>query len=372
MTAILTATIDTPHPVYGLQWSADGERLALCGGFLYGGGFVGLADRSGQLLTLRDQASLTAEPLLDGADVILSSVCIDDRGRWLLAAACSYKWDARGPLLFRIDGDRLELVAAPELTEEEDDDAYHSGHATGAWLHRGRMLVRYRARELAEALLTWPAPEELHADESRAHLCNARITIADDVVWIAKNLLHVYSSAGTGPPMVPGSDARLIYNPHGLASLDLRDPSASLRLQPLDHDERCTAIVRDRAGARIFTGLADHRIVEWRVVDRERLERTGVWRHGSDARNAPVVRGIQALCMLADGETLVSAELGGSIALWRDGEAVGELRLPRPWSPRALAAHPSEPWIAIGCKGRGGYEPGTIFVYDLSPLVAPG
>ncbi|MEZ4451537.1 MAG: hypothetical protein R3B09_18850 [Nannocystaceae bacterium] len=378
MTAIprahLVATIDTPHPVYGLHWSADGERLALSGGYLYGRGFVGLADPSGRLVTLRDHDSLAAEPLVDGADLILPAVCLDDRGEWLAAAACSYKWHARGPLLFRVVDDRLVLVDAPEL-DEPDDARPLSGHATGVWLHRGRLFVRYRAPSLGEALRSWPTPTPtpIHADEARAHLTNSRITVVDDVVWIAKNLTRIYSSAGTGPPMSPGSDAFLIENPHGLAALDLRDPGAALRLTATDVEARCTALVRDRAGARLFAGLDDHRIVEWRVDARGEIAQGRAWTHPPGPREgAVIVRGIQGLCGLADGETLVSAAHGGGVALWRDGAAIGGFELPPPWSPRTIAAHPRAPWLAIGCKGASGHRPGAVLLYDVGAIVSRG
>ncbi|MGB1277336.1 MAG: hypothetical protein ACPG77_16455, partial [Nannocystaceae bacterium] len=208
------ASIETPHPVYGLQWTGDGRRLVFSGGFLYGGGFLGLANREGEILGLRDCDSLLPEPGIDGRHVILSGVCSDDSGSWILAATCSYKWNSHGPLLFRWDGNSLALVAALELPEdEEDDDCYPVDRAAGAWIDDGQLLVRYVAGQTGYVLLRWPAPEAMHADSLRSAQCSSRVAVIEDVAWVAKSQRSRYSRAGTGEPMGAGSDLCLILEP---------------------------------------------------------------------------------------------------------------------------------------------------------------
>lgn len=370
------AVIDAPHPAYGAQWSAAGDRLAFSGGFLYGGGYLGLADAEGRRLALADEAGIAAaiaahapdedegEGLGMSARVILPALCVDDRGEWILAAACSYKWHARGPLLFRIREGAIELALAPSLPEDEDG-CYLVDRAGGAWIHRGEILVRYLAGRVDDALQRFPAPPGLGADPARSALCSARIAVIDDVAWAAKNQRGIYSRRGAGAPMTPGSDLHLNLEPHGLVAFDLRD-GGEPRLHATERDERSQALVRDLAGERLYAGLGDGRIVEWRIVGRDRLERVRSWAHpGGDGRGGPIARGIQALACLADGETLASAAAPGTIALWRGGARIADFALPVPWSPRGLAAHPSAPLLAVACKGRTGYEAGAVLLYDL-------
>ncbi|MEZ4381140.1 MAG: hypothetical protein R3A79_07315 [Nannocystaceae bacterium] len=370
MAVPLERAIATPHPVYGLQWTADGERLAFAGGFFYGGGFVGLCDRQGRITTLRDQASLEQEEGLADAPLVLSSLCVDDSGEWLLAAACGYKWDERGPLLFRVVGGELVLHAAPELPEDADGGTGVE-RATGAWIHRGQLVVRYVATRTRDVLLRFPGPEGIHADAARSSLCSSRVAVVDDVAWATHNQIHRYSQAGAGAPMTAGSDLRLVLNPHGIVALDLRAPAAEATHHAVERTDRGQAIVCSRGGGALWTGLADRQIVEWELRGRTGLAPRRAWRHSAQgSRGAPVARGIQALCQLADGVTLVSADASGSVALWRDGAPVATFVLPSPWSPRCLAAHPSAPVLAIGCKGSAGFEPGAVLLYDLG--LSPG
>ncbi|MGB1016493.1 MAG: hypothetical protein ACPG4T_20315, partial [Nannocystaceae bacterium] len=238
----------------------------------------------------------------------MPAVCSDDSGSWILVAACSYKWHTRGPLLFRWDGNSLVLAAALALPEDEDDGYGDSvDRATGAWIDHGELLVRYVAGDMGDVLLRWPAPEAMHADSLRSAQSSSRVAVIEDVAWVAKNQRSRYSVAGTGPPMSEsGSDFCLVLEPHGLVAVDRSRPGEPT-LHALDRSEFCQALIRDHAGKRLFAGLRDHRIVEWRIVDRTRLDRVRSWPHvGRGCCGAPIARGIQALCQLADGTTLVS------------------------------------------------------------------
>lgn len=351
--------IETPHPVYGLQWSAQGERLAFSGGFLYGGGYVGLADREGRVQALRDLPSLKSDPLVAGREPIFSSLCLDDSGTWLLASTCGYKWGLSGPVLFRVDGNSIVPHAAFELPET-DDDWYPAQRAGGAWIHRGQLLIRYLAEQVEHTLFRWPVQSDMHASASRCCGSSGHVVTIGETAWIAKNQMNRYSTAGTGPQMVPGSD-RLVLESHGLVAFSLQqhDPP---KLHPLPREQRIQGLIRNREGTRLYAGTSGGEIVEWEVGTS--LTKVRTVRHSARGTGRGLIaRGIQALSQLAD-RTLASAHVNGSVALWRDGTCVREIELPRSWSPRSLAAHPTEPLLAVGAK-KTGYEPGAVFIYNL-------
>ncbi len=363
--------IDTPHACYGAAWAPDGERLAVCGGFLYGQGFVHVLDADGRIYAGLTGAELVAEVKAPGPrgfndEVILSSVCWDDAGSALLAAACGYKWHARPPILFGFDRD-TGLRARPIVDDDDDDDddddaAPVNAYRTGCWLHRGRIVLRGPTTWLRDTLAVRadPAARGLHADEPRSSLQNARLTVIDDIVYTAKNQARVYTSDGSG--------LRQVVNPHGLAHLDLLAADATTGLTPHPPEQVVQALVRDRAGAHIFGGLNDRTIVRWRVLARGVVERDATWEHprGATSGEGLVVRGVTALCCLADGHTLISADHAGAVHAWRDARLVATAQIPGGCSPRSLAAHPSELSVAVGCKsGRGGYHNGAVFRVDL-------
>lgn len=363
----------TPHAAYGAAWSPDGTRLAVCGGFLYGGGFLRVLDGARRTCSELSGKSLLIAlgdaPETAGVGVILSSLCWDDAGGVLLASACSYKWDARPPLLFDFDGDSgLSVRGAPGAGAEGSWNV--DGHATGCWLHRGRTVLRSATQELSQCLtvIASPLTEGLHACERRSALQNARLAVIDDVVYSPKNMRRVYSDSGTGPPLTATSEWRLVLDPHGLAHVDLAASGASPGLAPLPYGERVYAVVRDPRSAVIFGGLSDCTIVCWNVLARGVVERAGSWVHprGADPRDGILVRGITALCFLSDGETLVSADRAGAVRLWRGGKLVASAQIPDGYSPRSLAAHPTAPRVAVGCKSpRHGYLPGAVFLVSL-------
>ena len=61
----------------------------------------------------------------------------------------------------------------------------------------------------------------------------------------------------------------------------------------------------------------------------------------------------------AGDHTLVTVYASGYVRIWKGEEIALEWMLPT-GSPRSVAAHPSEPVLAIGCKG-----PGRIWVYQV-------
>ncbi len=357
----------TPCAVQGLAWAPDGARLAVCGGHLYGGGFLHLLDHD-----LSPRAGLADRSLLDALThdddgpphaVILSALCWDDAGQALLAAACGYKWHHRPPILFDVTGDVPRV--APLAPPPDDDDRPPEGHATGCWLHRGRIVLRRRTTELAPALtvLADPATAGLHADERRTALQNARLAIVRDVAHAAKNLANVSIARGLRPD---GSlDVRPLPNPHGLVRLDLSRETAP-HLTPLDPSPPLQALVRDPAGAALYAGRRDRTLLAFTLAGDD-LAADGAFEHpkGSGADAGPVVAGVTALCFLADGATLVSADHAGAVHFWRDRRRIATAQIPGGQSPRALAADPARPRVVVGCKsGRGGADPGAVFVVD--------
>lgn len=72
-----------------------------------------------------------------------------------------------------------------------------------------------------------------------------------------------------------------------------------------------------------------------------------------------IPEGIVGMCFMHDAQHLVMVYASGYVRIWKGEEIVLEWMLPA-GSPRSVAAHPSEPLLAIGCKG-----PGQVWVYQV-------
>jgi hypothetical protein len=349
----------TPHPVYGIEWASDGESFAFAGGHLYGKGFLGLASAEGEPIvppwTNRGRPQR----------LILSNVAFARAGsrELIVAAAAGYKWHGRGPLVFERCAKGLRLIDAPRLI---DEDLQHD-QAIGVAVHRGRLHVHHRAKSLAGSLAVHRCRADgLEADELALARHDARIAVIGDRLWIAKQRKNVYSIAGTGAPLVPGSDIQLIEdgNPHGVAGWDLDDLAAPPEWIDLPVEWRLNTMVRDPAGERLWLGLGDHGLAKVDLATR-RFERVGELARGSGS-DPPVVRGVLALAFTPDG-LLIAAEHAGAIGWGRDGEWEATLQLPRGLAARSLAIDPSGARLAIGCKhGGNGYEPGAVLLLARS------
>lgn len=69
---------------------------------------------------------------------------------------------------------------------------------------------------------------------------------------------------------------------------------------------------------------------------------------------------IVGLCSLYDGNRWVSVTAGGELRLWDGENLVRTWEIPELGSPRAIAAHPGKPEIAIGVKKEGEPRPEAV------------
>ena len=77
---------------------------------------------------------------------------------------------------------------------------------------------------------------------------------------------------------------------------------------------------------------------------------------GDPGIRGPVQR-IEAVASVAGSHDLVAVTRGGDLLVCKSEKDWVCQRLPEPGSPRSLAAHPVEPWIAVGIKQRGFEDP---------------
>jgi hypothetical protein len=77
---------------------------------------------------------------------------------------------------------------------------------------------------------------------------------------------------------------------------------------------------------------------------------------------------VVAICALAGGERWVSVTAGGELRLWRGDRTIDAWFLPERGSPRALAAHPTEPLVAVGIKQQHHQQPtaSTVILAELA------
>ncbi|MFV8756637.1 hypothetical protein ACNOYE_39335 [Nannocystaceae bacterium ST9] len=200
----------TPHPVHAIEWAPEGRSFAYAGGHLYGRGFLGLASAEG------DELAPTWTNARRPSAVILSNLAFARAGEreLIVAAACSYKWHERGPLVFeRVSArgsERLRLIDAPRLA----DDEHVRDQAIGVAVHGGRILVHHRSKRLSGALAI--------------HACRAGAIEADELALARHDARLAGEHAGT---IGWGRDGRwdaTLQLPRGLSPRSLAlDPSGT-------------------------------------------------------------------------------------------------------------------------------------------------
>jgi len=136
----------------------------------------------------------------------------------------------------------------------------------------------------------------------------------------------------------------------------------------VDACRRITSIAAKPTSDGFVTGGLDGELDSWswqRRSCQERLrgatnERTAHFPGIAWATYNP--NSIVGICFLCDRQRWVTVSAGGKVGLWKGGALVRSWDLPQGGSPRSLAAHPTEPWIAVGVKNGGFARPESVVV----------
>jgi hypothetical protein len=361
-------SIETPWAPYSVMFSNDGTRLAAGGGAWYGQGGVVLA----QLAT--GEATITPmEAYGEGAQRPppgVAGLYFSRDDRCLVAATRGSSFSLGPTILFAVSGLSLARLAAfvPR-------DRLSRAWATGGMLAGASTIVRHNADRAEDCIVVrqFASRHGCVADDRRHHLTHSRMVVRRG---------RVLTGGGGSLRMTTWIRGRGADESgkvaEGLISAPLTD-DGPIEVVPVEGCKRVTAIAALPDEDGFLTGGLGGEIDRWSWTETPRQERL-------PAPSGPLVEltppvtpspevaravarlawatytrdSVVAICTLCDGERWASVDAGGRLRLWRGVTELGAWTLPAPGTPRSLAAHPTEPWLAVGIKQGGFGHPQSV------------
>lgn len=362
--------IRTPWAPYSLMFSNDGTRLAAGGGAWYGEGGVALARLATGEVVVTPMAGDPTEPGPGGNPPTVAGLYFSADDRHLVAATRRTSMGPGPTILFGVRDLAIAREAAFVPREQPERSC-----ATSVMLFGERAFVRHNTTQIDNLVVTRRFSERLQCrgDDSRHHLTHCGMAVRSRwvftggggsfglVVWRPKTGVREAGKAAEGLVAVP---------------LDGDQPIRGVRVR---NCRRVTAIAAVPNEEGFLTGGLHGEIDRWSLTNTLEQERLPIpdeppasiepaletppevhaavtklaW--ATYARDSVV--GIVTLC---DAARWVSVDAGGRLRLWRGTTMLGVWTLPAPGTPRSLAAHPTEPWIAVGIKQGGFGHPSSL------------
>jgi len=326
-------TIHTPWAPYGVAFSRDGTRLAIGGGSWYGGGGIVLIDCP--------SLAPTAAAALDLDQPTVSGVAFTADDRHVVATT----WQSSqrpGPLLVH-EARGARLLVTERIASAPD------GAATGlALVPEHRALVRRHRVVAADTLALRELPRGVACDGSGAAAARIALLRGDRAVTGDHGVRD--KSPDTGALVVAPLD-----RPH------------AAELVPVRECRRITAVAS--AGDTLYTGGGDGELDAWtpelaqhRLRGRTHRRRPGARGHLTWATYTP--SSIVGICAVR-GHGAFAVDAGGELTAL---DSLAPCQLPIDGTPRALAAHPDRPWLAVGIKQGGFADPQSVVaIVEVAP-----
>jgi hypothetical protein len=358
MTMRLVMSIPVPWTPYSATFSRDGTRLAIGGGVFYGNGGILIVDLVDERTELFRCDSL---PHAQGDWVpAISGLCFSDDDRYVAASSWKGRHHYAPTVLFDVSKSTLTLRSTLK--------AAIRGVLTcpRGVLFSGRYIVtRNHRAEPDEVLVVGEVPGELgiEADNTRQHLTNSHLAVVrNQVITAGRGLLLDWNVTDEERlrALVDFRDSGRAVD-EGLVSVALDGGDCTPQLIPVQSCRQVTAIAATPDGQGFVTGGLEGELDQWSWSGRWRQERLREW-----SWDSPSVRGI---CHMHNGRTWVSVSSSGRLDLLVGNAPGNSWQLPSPGSPRTLAAHPVEDWIAIGMKQSGWGDPRGVV--DLIEIKTP-
>ena len=323
-------TIHTPWAPYAVAFSRDGTRLAIGGGSWYGGGGVVLIDCP----TLAPAAHAALD--LDQPTVSSLAFAADDGH---LVATTWHASQRPGPLLVH-EARGARLVVTARVASPPD------GTPSGlALLPDHRALVRRHRVVAADTLALRELPRAVACDGA----ANVRIALHGDRAVTGDHGVRD-KSPETGALVIAPLD-----RPH------------AAQLAPVRDCRRVTAVAS--CGDTLYTGGGDGEIDAWTTDLRQHRLRERTQRGRPPARGhltwaSYTPSSIVGICAVR-GHGAFAVDAGGQLT-HIDSLATAELAIDG--TPRALAAHPDRPWLAVGIKQGGFSDPQSVVaIVEVAP-----
>jgi len=362
-------TIPTPWHSYAVTFSRDGTRLAIGGGSWYGHGgtlLIRLEDAHQEMLSWDTLPGISSDDITNTWTAqskvpTVSGLCFSDDDRFLAASMWLSCQHYRPSALFYIDGLTLEYRAQ----YEREFDAGIDPCPTGVLLHSPYLITRNHGGDPPgdDVLTLDPLPRDVCAGTRLQHLTHYRIIVVRDTA-----ITEAGGSRGVSRRQPDGSYAP-VKAPEGLALKYLLNPDAPLRIVEVEDCARITAIGALPGNQGFATGGSRGELDLWAWNGKWQQTRVKPPSPKRDPRLSDHIfyheESISGVVSATNSE-LIAVTTGGKLIRWSSGGIEDEWELPEPGSPRSLAAHPQEPWVAVGIKqGDFGDPNAVVVIVDL-------
>jgi hypothetical protein len=345
----LLRTINTPWTPYSVMFSRDGNRIAIGGGAWYGDGGIILANVStGEM----ERVSCGSE------GPTISAVFFSEDDRHLVAST----WSSRqhgGPILFFEVSD-TKLAHAASVTNKEE------GYScpTGVLLYGKHTIIRNHGPVSTSVITILESPPELgiKAASLDQHLTNSHVVMVKERAITGGRGLQSTPWPARGDWL----EAQLVRESggtaqEGLVSVPLHAGLSGAEFIPVIGRRQITAITATPAADSFVTGGLDGELDKWSWNGRWEPKQLQAKTENREIHVPGIIwatyecNSIIGICYLCDVERWVTVTAGGKITVMLGNTSLGSWQLPKRGSPRSIAAHPTENWIAIGTK-QGGFD----------------
>jgi len=324
----------TPHTVYSVTFSPNGELLACAGGYFYGGGFIrcignaGMGDGKWECVNRKET---------------ISCLSFDQTGQFIAASAWSMRHNYHPGEIFSIGGPCQPTWTFNEPVGGASRGNFNRYCATGVLMTGREFIIRHGA-QLDVPVTHHALPAEVAGTTEHQHLTSSRVVMLGNT-----------TATGVARHTWTSTEGTKTHSILALAS----NRGGSCRAPPTPHAAPISAIAYHHARSELITCDSAGSTAFWKCSQLEATPDLTLTAVRTEHKSA-----IEAACFLSDCR-LVTADRAGIVCIWNDSTHATKRDL-GDWSPRTLAAHPIHPRIAIGCKhGDNGGLSGCVFVGDI-------
>lgn len=359
----LLDVIPTPWTVYAVTFSRDGSRLAVGGGTWYGHGgimMVDVANTEARLFWCADLLSCDQGferlpiPTYPLNAPTVSGLCFSDDDRHLAASMWRGCWHYAPAELFRVDGLDVRYLQCAVTRTWRDFRSGFGPCPTGVLLYRDRIITRSARSDSDDVIAIDPLPEHvgIATDQPVQSLTHSGVIVCREAV-----ITEAGGSPGVFERQPDGTYKERVAQ-EGLVVRAVSGNAPDVVI-PVQGGHRITAIARVEGEDAFVTGGGHGEIDAWSWDGRWMQHRIQHRQPPSTGRTnvvgvAYAPDSIVGLVSLSRRVGIASVDAGSRITVYSDKRIDDIWNIPVPGSPRGFAAHPQEPWIAVGLK-RGGF-----------------
>ena len=341
---------DTPWTPYAVTFSHDGRRLAMAGGSWYGGGGIRIYGLPRDLASAKSLKAGCSKKGQRATVPTISGLCFSRDDRHLAASGWLGRQYPAEAMLFRT---RDVDLGNPQTLKFHWKDQVEGPCPTGILFYNGGLMMRSNATTIEDVFYRWKSlPDHSVCFENpQYHLTNSRFIIRrGQAITGGGGSLKMGGWRRDQGQFEQGKACS------GMVVMDLIKQEAAKEWQEDTHCRRITAVSTLTSEDQFLSGGLDGEVDLWRYGThwrRESLRKAPKPEKKGDpqinwATYTPA--SIVGICSLCDGHRYVTLDASGELVVWENHRPITPWQLPLAGTPRSIAAHPTEPLLAVSLK----------------------